>query len=166
MGVASTRDLGKLPVAFGAFRTSLCRQAGAPQQFLKIVLPEGLAGLLQALVVQHEVLHDELPQRARGPDAELGGADAIGTVAHGDNGVEVIALHEPLHVPRTFRLNYSEFPDSCLRGQFAFLEDPAQVFVHRAHILIEEFADLLLAQPKSLVLEVDFDAHLALGRGG
>lgn len=63
-------------------------------------------------------------------------------------------------------MNYPEFPDSCLRGQFAFLEDPAQVLVHRAHILIEEFGDLLLVQLKGLALEVDFDAHLALGRGG
>lgn len=62
-------------------------------------------------------------------------------------------------------MNYPEFPDSCLRGQFALLEDPAQVLVHRAHILVEEFGDLLLAQPKGLILEVDLDAHLAL-RGG
>ncbi len=64
----------------------------------------------------------------------------------GNDSVDVVVIHQPFHVPHTFPLNY-----------------PAQVLIHRTYVLIEEFGDLLLAQPKSLVLEVDLDAHLALG---
>ena len=74
-------------------------------------------------------------------------------------------VHLAFHVPVPFPLNYPEFPDSCRRGQFSFLEDVGQVLVHGAHILVEKLGDPLLAQPEGLVLEEDLDAHFALRRG-
>src|ERR1035438_4549281 len=54
--------------------------------------------VLEPLVVQHETLDDELPQRFRGPDTELGGLVAVHPVAHGDDGIQVVVFR-PVFFP-------------------------------------------------------------------
>ena len=62
------------------------------EQLIEVVPAEQPLALLQALVVQHEPLDDELPERFRGPDAELRGLVAVDPVADGDDGVEIVVL--------------------------------------------------------------------------
>ena len=64
----------------------------ALQQFVEVILAEDLLALLEPLVIQHEALDDELPQRLRRPDAELRGLVAVHPVADGDDGIEVVVL--------------------------------------------------------------------------
>ena len=62
----------------------------ALQQLVEIILAERLFAPLQPLVVHHETLDDEFPERLRGPDAELRGLKTVHPVAHGDDGVEIV----------------------------------------------------------------------------
>ena len=78
--------------------------ADALEQFVEVVLAEARA-LLEPFVVEHEALDDELPERLRGPDAELRGLAAVDAVADGDDGVEVVVVDRPRDVSRAFSLN-------------------------------------------------------------
>lgn len=42
-----------------------------------------------------------------------------------EDGVQVVVLDLPRHLPFALGSNYSEFPDSCLPTQFTFVEDSA-----------------------------------------
>jgi hypothetical protein len=64
----------------------------ALEQFVEIVLAEGVFALLEPLVVHDESLDDELAQGFGGPDAELGGLVAVDPVADSDDGVEVVVF--------------------------------------------------------------------------
>jgi hypothetical protein len=51
-----------------------------------------------------------------------------------------------------FLPNYPEIPDSCLALQLAFRKDALEMFVDRAHVLVEEVNHLPLGEPDGLVV--------------
>ena len=69
---------------------SAVRRARALEQLVEVVLAEKRPALLEALVIEHEALDDELAQRLRRPDAELGGLVAVHSAADGDDRVEAV----------------------------------------------------------------------------
>ena len=74
------------------------------EQFLEVV--EGLVRVLQALVIEDKAFDDEFAEFLGGPDAEAGGDGALDAVADGDDGVEVVVLHCPGHLPVSLLSNY------------------------------------------------------------
>ncbi len=58
-----------------------------------------------------------------------------------------------------FRLNYPEFPDSCLSLQFSLSKYILKVLIDRSHVLLEQASHLLLRQPNRFICEFDLKAH-------
>ena len=84
---------------------------------------------LDAFVIEREAFDEQLLQTRRRPLAELGASRRTDAVADGQNGVEVVVVDEPGNLASPFGLNYPEFPDSCLRIEFLFVEDVDEMFV-------------------------------------
>jgi len=72
-------------------------------------------------------------------------------VSHRQDGVEIVVLDLPRHFMRPLPANYPEFPDSSSRIEFALFEDVLQVLVDRPHVLLEQFRDQRLTQPKRFI---------------
>ena len=70
----------------------------------------------------------------------------------------------PIDLPSALGLNYPEFPDSCLLGQFAVRIDFFDMLVDRAHIHIIQRRHHLLRQPDVFILIAHFIACIALTR--
>ena len=84
---------------------------------LKIVLTYERA-VLHTLLVYDIAPKRELPDNTGTPLAELSGTDGVDTIAHGDDGIEVIEQRVAPNLSRTFLLTYRDFLGSCLRVQF------------------------------------------------
>ena len=84
---------------------------------LKIVLTYERA-VLHTLLVYDIAPKRELPDDIGAPLAKLCGTDGIDTIAHGDDGIEVIEQRVAPNLSRTFLLNYRDFLGSCLLVQF------------------------------------------------
>jgi hypothetical protein len=61
------------------------------------------------------------------------------------------------NLARALLVNYSEFPNSCLRSQLALREDALPVLAHRRHRHLEEARNQRLRQPERVVGEPAFD---------
>ncbi len=57
------------------------------------------------------------------PAAETSSHLRLHTIAQSDNHVKVVALHLPFNLARTFYLNCSEFPNSCLPYQLSIFKN-------------------------------------------
>ena len=84
---------------------------------LKIVLTYERT-ILHALLVYDIAPERELPDNIGTPLAELCGTDGVDSIAHGDDGIEVIEQRVAPNLSRTFLLNYRDFLGSCLLVQF------------------------------------------------
>ena len=71
----------------------------------------------------------------------------------------------PIDLPSALGLNYPEFPDSCLLGQFAVRIDFFDMLVDRAHIHIIQCRHHLLRQPDVFILIAHFKAYIAFACG-
>ena len=71
------------------------------------------------IVIQHEALDHELPQRFGRPDAELSGLEAVDSITDGDDGIQVVEFHLSSNIPTTLCANYFHFGNSCLSGQLS-----------------------------------------------
>ena len=103
-------------------------------------------------------------KRLGGPDAELGGADAVDAVAHGDDRVEVVVLEVAIHLPRALALNCQDSFDSSLALQLTGLEDQLDVVGDGLLGRAEKLGHPVEGQPERLVLEVDLDLGRPFGR--
>lgn|GEM_PF-5246381 len=125
------------------------------EQAFEIIFIEKCS-VLHALAVEDVSLDREVPQNASSPLAELGGTDRVDAIANGNDGVEIVVLDFPGHLPRTFGLNCSEFPKSCLLADFTLLEDVLQVFVDGRNSDLKEPGHQLLGEPDGLLLVAHF----------
>ena len=98
------------------------------------------------------------------PFAELHGALIVHLEAHGNNHLQIIMRQFPIDLTSALGLNYPEFPDSCLLGQFAIRIDFFDMLVDRAHIHIIQCRHHLLRQPDVFILIAHFIACIALTR--
>ena len=74
---------------------------------------------------------------------------AVDAVADGDDGVEVVELCVASDLAASLRLNYPEFPDSCLLGQFARLwKMLLEVLADRADVHAEQLGHPLLRRAR------------------
>src|SRR5207248_2061624 len=125
-------------------------------QFLEIV---AAAGLLEPLVVHREALDDQLPQPLRGPDTELRAPQGLDAVAHGDDDIQAVVLRVVLLAVGG---SYPEIPDSCRLLEFPLIEDVADVFADRAHVLLEQVGHHLLRQPDGFSFDANLNPRLAV----
>jgi len=129
------------------------------QKFIEVVPAKG-AAIFEHLVVENKALHHELPERIRGPDAEVGGLQGVDAVTHGDDGVQIIKLG-------LVRLAISgscfHFGNNCRLRQFLGLEDVLEMFGDCGNTNAEEFGDGALRKPEVVLGEVDVDGHSAVG---
>lgn len=58
-----------------------------------------------------------------GPTAKASSHLRLYTITQGDNHVKVVVLHFPFNLARTFNLNCSEFPNSCLPYQLSIFKN-------------------------------------------
>lgn len=142
-------DVGDLMIEAALARTD---RTDPRQQIVEIVGPETVAGD-ELLVVDREALRQVVAERGCSPLAELGSAGSADAIPHGNDHVEGVVVHEPFDRPGTLGLNYPEFPDSCLRRQFALGKAVVTVFVDRPDVFLEQLGDVPLRQPKRLVLD-------------
>ena len=98
------------------------------------------------------------------PFAELHGALIVHLEAHGNNQLQIIMRQFTVDLTSALGLNYPEFPDSCLLGQFAVRIDFFDMLVDRAHIHIIQCRHHLLRQPDVFILIAHFIACIALTR--
>ena len=73
-------------------------------------------------------------------------------------------LDFPLDFARSFTANYPEFPDSCLLFDLPFLVDVLEMLVDGPDVLLEQFRNERLAQPKRFVHKSALDPRLAVFR--
>ena len=106
------------------------------------------------------VVLDNLPR----PLAELHSTLIVHLEAHGNNHLQIIMRQFPIDLTSALGLNYPEFPDSCLLGQFAVRIDFFDMLVDRAHIHIIQRRHHLLRQPDVFILIAHFIACIALTR--
>lgn len=116
----------------------------------------------QALLIQGVALHQIVFQALGSPLAELHATLGFHPIPHGNHHVQIVVFHVALHLPGTFRLNYPEFPDSCLPAQFALVEHVTDVLVDGSHILVEQGRHLPLVEPYGFLLQGDLELHLAI----
>ena len=114
----------------------------ALEQLVEVVLAEHCLALLQAFVIEHEALDDELAQGLGRPDAKLSRLVAVDAVANGDDRVEVVELDLPSDLPAAFRLNYFHFGNSCRPAELLGLENVGQVLVDGRHIDAEQLGHM------------------------
>ena len=136
--------------------------ADALQQFIEVIGDTERGRVLEPLVVHGEALAEVFLQPGHGPLPELGAALAADAEADGEDGIEVVVVHQPFDLPGTLVLNYPEFPDSCPRGEFTLLVDVLEVLVDGADVLLKQVGHELLREPDSLVLKPALDARLAV----
>ena len=108
----------------------------------------------------NSVVLDDLPR----PLAELHSTLIVHLEAHGNNHLQIIMRQFPIDLTSALGLNYPEFPDSCLLGQFAVRIDFFDMLVDRAHIHIIQCRHHLLRQPDVFILIAHFIACIALTR--
>ena len=126
-----------------------------PGELFEVI--EGDIRVLQALVIEHEALDDELAKALGGPDPELRGDPRLDPVADGDDRVEVVEIERALHIPLALAANRQEFLVSCLGVQLAFLVD---VLKMKAYVLLSRLKQVgheLLAEPDRFALEAPFE---------
>lgn len=117
----------------------------------------GLAELREPLLVERIALHQVFPQPVGRPDPELGGDAALDPIAHRDDGVRVVQLHDPAHGPCALATNCQGILDSCLPRQLAFTEYVPQVKTDVLLGRLEKLSHLVLAQPDGIALERHLD---------
>ena len=98
------------------------------------------------------------------PFAELHRPLVVHLEAYGNNRLQIVMRQFPINLTSALGLNYPEFPDSCLLGQFAVRIDFFDMLVDRAHIHIIQCRHHLLRQPDVLILIAHFKAGIALTR--
>ena len=130
--------------------------ADARQQFFEVAI---VRAALEAFVIHGEALDQIFGQPLAGPLAELGAARGAHPVAHGQDGGQVVVVHQPAHLARAFGLNNSEFPNGSFRFEFSLVEGVGQVFVDRGDGHLIQLGDLPLRQPHV----VAFQPHLYPG---
>jgi hypothetical protein len=74
----------------------------------------------------------------------------------------MVVLDFPLDFARSFPANYPEFPDSCLLFDLPFLVDVLEMLVDGPDILLEQFPNERLAQPKRFVDKAALDPRAAV----
>jgi hypothetical protein len=94
--------------------------------------------------------------------AELRSALRPHPITDGQDGIEVVVLDFPLDFARSFPANYLEFPDSCLLFDLPFLVDVLEMLVDGPDILLEQFRNERLAQPKRFVDKTALDPRAAV----
>lgn len=57
------------------------------------------------------------------PTTKTGSHLRLHTITQSDNHIKVVALHLPFNLARTFYLNCSEFPNSCLPYQLSIFKN-------------------------------------------
>lgn len=85
---------------------------------------------LKTIIIQCKAFDDVFFKALRGPDAELRALRRLYAVAHRDDDIEIIIFKFPLYLSFTFLLNCSEFPNSCGRDKFSFLEHILNVLTY------------------------------------
>ena len=60
------------------------------------------------------------------------------------------------HLPRSPKLNYPEFPDSCPGFHFAFVINICEVFIYCFDRHLKKLGHLTLRQPKRLAFQPNF----------
>ena len=93
------------------------------QEFIKVIFAKTLA-LFEPFIIQYKAFDNELPKGFGSPNPELGCLKAVYTLANGNNGIEIIKVQIPAHVPVALFLNYSNFSSSC-----CFLQFPGFVYL-------------------------------------
>ncbi len=109
----------------------------------------------QPPLVQREAAHQMIAQRPDGQDAKPGAVPRVQPVSDRDDGVQVVVLDLPPHLPVALGLNYQGLLGSCRLGQFPLVEDVLEVEAHFVGRCVEEFGHLLLAQPDRLPIQPD-----------
>lgn len=65
-------------------------------------------------------------------------------VADGQDGVQVVVIHETAYLPLTLHLNDSEFPNSSFRFDLPFLVRTGQMLVDGWHRNVKKISHLAL----------------------
>ena len=117
---------------------------------LKIVLTYERA-VLHTLLVYDIAPKRELPDNIGTPLAELSGTDGVDTIAHGDDGIEVIEQRVAPNLSRTFLLNYRDFLGSCLLVQFIRIIYVLQMQTDVVHGTIKKHGYGLLRSPHCFI---------------
>ena len=118
--------------------------------------------VFEAGVVDDEPFDQKLPQMGGDPLAKLDATRGADAVPHGEDRVERVVVHEPLDHPRALGPNYPVFPDSCVGRQFAVGKDVLEMLVDRPDVLLEQFSNLTLRQPKRLVVDPQLEPRRAV----
>jgi len=120
----------------------------------------GQALFPQAPFVERVALNQMVAERAGGPDAELGAALGIDSVAHGEDGIEVEVLDL---VGLAVRSSCCIFCNNCLPIQLPSLEDVPQMPGYYGLIPSEQLGHLAKRQPDGLPLQAHVEAYLPIG---
>lgn len=91
------------------------------KQMLEVIFTYERA-VLHALLINHITSKGILTKDEGAPLTELRGADAVDTITHADDSIEVVEQWFTLNVPVAFKLNYSNFSNSSILLQFTILE--------------------------------------------
>lgn len=114
--------------------------ANAGEPFLEEVTA---SGPLESGIVQREPLDEVFAQPLGRPNTELRAAMRTDAVADGQNGVEVVMVHGAGNLAISLALNYSEFPNSCGRIEFAVVVNALQMFVYRGNGYLEQVGEIV-----------------------
>ena len=136
----------------------------ALQLFAEVILLPLTRRVFQPLVVHGETLHQILIQVPYSPLAKLRAAMAAHTETDREDGVQIVVLDLPRHLPFPFDSNYPEFPDCCLPAQFSLVKNVDQVLIDRSHIFLKQLCQEGLRQPQGLILKPTLDAGPAILR--
>ena len=126
----------------------------ALKQFIKVIRSK-LLRITQPLVIQGKALLQILRQDSAGPSAEMNAHIAAHTVADCKDHIKVIVVALSCNFSVAFRLNCSEFPNSCRLLQFSILVDVSDMLTDRGFGNLIQLGHALLGHPDCLVFKID-----------